>query len=114
MGRRETDNANRAAEQLDEANQKSYQAIADTAVGLQERNIEFFQGVLESWNETLREQAETNRTMTETLVGYAYRQQEALRILAHDSVDLYMDGLDAMLSYFQEGMEPAKEAATKK
>jgi hypothetical protein len=34
--------------------------------------------------------------------------------LAHDSVDLYMDGLDAILSYFQEGMKPTKEAATKR
>lgn len=103
--------ANEAAEKLAEATRGSYQAVLDHAVGLQERNVRFAQGVVDESIKELRHQAETNRAMTKELVERVERQRDAYQALVGRSLDAYMDLAYAPLSYYKEGLEAAKKAA---
>ena len=96
MDRSRVESANQAAEQMNEAVRESYQTIAGSAVEIQERNIRFSQSFLETWNEALRRQAESNRDMAQSLAEQTQRQQEALQTLVQESVGAYMDFLDSM------------------
>jgi hypothetical protein len=81
------------------AMQESYETVADAAVEIQERNIQFSQSFVDTWNETLRRQAETTRAMTQVLVEQTQRQQEAFRTLTEESVSAYIDLLYSMFPY---------------
>ena len=111
MGRGRKENADQATEQMTEVVRESYQTIAEGAIGLQERNVQFSQSFFETWNETLRGQAEANRDMAQALAEQIQRQQEASRIIVQESVGAYMDFLNSMFSFTQEGLESAKRAA---
>ena len=111
MGRGREENLDQATEQMTEVVRESYQTIAEGAVGLQERNVRFSQSFFETWNETLRGQAEANRDMAQALAEQIQRQQEASRIIVQESVGAYMDFLNSMFSFSQKGLESAKRAA---
>ena len=113
MGRSRADNTNQAAEQMAKAIQESYEAVADAAVEIQERNIQFSQSFVDTWNETLRRQAETTRAMTQVLVEQTQRQQEAFRTLTEESVSTYIDLLYSMFPYPQEEQETLKGTTQK-
>ena len=102
--------ANEAAEKLAETTRDSYQTVLDHAVGLQERNVRFAQGVVDESIKELRHQVESNRAMTKELVGRVERQRDAYQALVGRSLDAYMDLAYAPLSYYKEGLEAAKKA----
>ena len=110
MGRDREENLDQATEQMTEVVQKSYQTIAEGAVALQERNVRFSKSFFETWNETLRGQAEANRDMAQALAEQIQRQQEASRIIVQELVGAYMDFLNSMFSFSQKGLESAKRA----
>ena len=97
---------NEAAEKFADAIKESYQALANRSVSAQELNAqltqEFFNGVINN----LRTQAESSRVVTEDLIEQQRKQQEALQGLFQESVDAYMDLLNSMFSYYQEGSAP--------
>jgi hypothetical protein len=103
------DKANRAAERLAQTTRDSFETVVDHAVGLQERNVRFAQGLVDSSIRELRSQAESNRAMTQELVERAERQRGALQTLFEESVDAYMDLAYAPFSYYKEGLEAAKK-----
>ena len=103
--------ANRAAEKLAETTRDSYQTVVDHAVGLQERNVRFAQGVVDGSIKELRHQAESNRAMTQELVERVEKQRDAYQTLVEQSLDAYMDLAYAPLSYYKEGLEAARKAA---
>ena len=105
-----TEKANKAVERLAETTRDSYQTVVDHAVGLQERNVRFAQGVVDGTIKELRYQAESNRAMTQELVERAERQRDAFHTLLEESVDAYVDLAYAPLSYYKEGLEAAKKA----
>jgi hypothetical protein len=111
VGRDREENLDQATEQMTEVVQKSYQTIAEGAVALQERNVRFSKSFFETWNETLRGQAEANRDMAQALAEQIQRQQEASRIIVQELVGAYMDFLNSMFSFSQKGLESAKRAA---
>jgi methyl-accepting chemotaxis protein len=104
------DKANKAAERLAETTRDSFGTIVDHAVGLQERNVRFAQGVVDGSITELRHQAESNRAMTQELVERAERQRDAFQTLVDESVDAYMDLAYAPLSYYKEGLAAASKA----
>jgi hypothetical protein len=104
------DKANKAAERVAETTRDSFGTVVDHAVGLQERNVRFAQGLVEDSIRELRQQAESNRTLTQELVDRTERQRDALQTLVEESVDAYMDLAYAPLSYYKEGLEAAKQA----
>jgi hypothetical protein len=102
--------ANKAAEHLAQTTRDSFETVVDHAVGLQERNVRFAQGLVDSSIKELRYQAERNQAMTQELVERAENQRGALQTLVEESVDAYMDLVYAPLAYYKEGLEAARNA----
>jgi hypothetical protein len=105
------DRANKAAERLAETTRDSIGTVLDHAVGLQERNVRFAQGLVDGSIKELRYQAESNRAMAQELLERAERQREAFQRLLEESVEAYMELAYAPFSYYKEGLEAAKKAA---
>ncbi len=105
------DKANKAAERLAETTRDSFGTVLDHTVALQERNVRFAQGLVDGTIKELRQQAESNRVMTQELVDRAERQRDAFQTLVEESVDAYMDLAYAPFSYYKEGLEAAKKVA---
>jgi methyl-accepting chemotaxis protein len=101
---------NKAAERLAETTRDSFETVVDHAVGLQERNVRFAQGLVDDSIRELRHQAESNRAMTQELVERVERQRDAFQTLFEESVDAYMDLAYAPLSYYKEGLEVVGKA----
>ena len=101
--------ANKAAERLAETTRDSFGTVLDHAVALQERNVRFAQGLVDSSIKELRTQAESNRAFTQELVDRAEGQRDAFRTLFEESVDAYMDLAYAPFSYYKEGFEAARK-----
>jgi hypothetical protein len=89
--------ANRAVERLAENTKDSYQTVVDHAVGLQERNVRFAQGIVDGTIKELRHQAESNRSV----LGELFEQ----------SLDAYMDLAYAPFAYYKENLEAVRKAA---
>jgi hypothetical protein len=102
------DRANKAAERLAETTRDSFGAVLDHAVGLQERNVRFAQGLVDASIKELRSQAESNQAITQEIVERAESQREAFQTLFEESVDAYVDLAYAPFSYYKEGLEAAK------
>jgi hypothetical protein len=98
------DKANKAAERLAETTRDSFGTVLDHAVALQERNVRFAQGLVDSSIKELRTQAESNRGLTQELVDRAEGQRDAFRTLVEESLDAYMDLAYAPFSYYREGL----------
>ncbi len=105
-----TEKMNESVEKMAQTTKDSYQTVIDHTVGLQERNVRFAQGVVDSSIKELRQQAESNRAMTQEMVERAEKQRGALQSLVEQSVDSYMDFVYAPFSYYKEGLEVAKKA----
>jgi methyl-accepting chemotaxis protein len=99
--------ANRAAEHLAVTTRDSFGTILDHAVGVQERNVRFAQGLVDDSIEELRSQVESNRAMSREIVERAEKQREAFQTLLEESVDAYMDLAYVPFSYYKEGLEAA-------
>ena len=102
------DKANKAAERLAETTRDSFGTVLDHAVGLQERNVRFAQGLVDDSIKELRSQVESNRAMAQELVDRAERQRDAFQTLLEESVDAYMDLAYVPFSYYKEGLEATK------
>ena len=111
MDERQQKQVNEAAEKFAEAIKESYQALADRSVSAQEVNAQltqqFFNGVIN----TLRTQAESNRTLAEDLVEQQRKQQEASQALAHEGANAYMEFLNPMFSYYRGSLDEAQKQA---
>ena len=105
-----TQKTNRAVERLAETTRDSYQTVVDHAVGLQERNVRFAQGMVDGAIKELRHQAESNRSVMGELFERAEDQRDAYRTLAEQSIDAYMDLAYAPFAYYEEGLDAARKA----
>ena len=103
--------ANRAAETLLERTADSYKTVVDHTVGMQERNVRFFRGILEDFAGEVRHQAEANRALTQELVDRAERQREVFQSLVQDSFNAYWNVAYAPLSYYKEGLQQVERQA---
>ena len=101
---------NKAAEKLAQANQDAAQTMMDHTIGLGERNVRFAQGMVDSSVKEIRQQAESNRALTQEFVERAENQREAFQTVVEESVDAYMDLVFAPMSYYKEGLQAAKKA----
>src|SRR5919205_2684481 len=104
--------ANKAAERLAETTRDSFGTVLDHAVGLQERNVRFTQGLVDDTIKELRHQAETNRGVVEELAERVEKQREAFRTLFEESVDAYMDLAYAPLAYYRQGLRLVEAQVT--
>ena len=105
-----TQKTNRAVERLAETTRDSYQTVVDHAVGLQERNVRFAQGMVDGAIKELRHQAESNRSVMGELFERAEDQRDAYRTLVGQSIDAYMDLAYAPFAYYEEGLDATRKA----
>ena len=106
-----TEKANEAVERLAETTRDSYQTVMDHAVGLQERNVRFAQGLVDSSIRELRYQAESNRSVLGELFERTEQQRDAYQALVEQSLDGYMNLAYAPFSYYREGLEAVRKIA---
>jgi hypothetical protein len=100
---------NQAAEKLARANQDVAQTVVEHTIGLGERNVRFAQGVVDNSVKEIRQQAESNRALTQEFVERAENQRAAFQTVVEESVDAYLDFVFAPLSYYKEGLQAAKK-----
>ncbi len=101
---------NKATEKLARANQDAAQTMVEHVVGLGERNVRFAQAVADDSVKEIRQQAESNRALTQQFVERAENQREAFQTVVEESVDAYMDFVFAPFAYYKEGFQAAKKA----
>jgi hypothetical protein len=104
-----TQKTNGAVERLAETTRDSYQTVVDHAVGLQERNVGFAQGMVDGTIKELRHQAESNRSVMGELFERAEDQRDAYQTLVEQSIDAYMDLAYAPFTYYKEGLEATRK-----
>ncbi len=107
----DTQKVNRAAEKLAESTKDSYQKVIDHAVGLQERNVRFVQGIGEGYTNEIRQQAESNRALAKEFAEKAEKQRGAFQSLVQESVDAYIEFVFAPFSHYKEGLQVAKKVS---
>ena len=93
--------ASKAAEQLAKTTGDSYKTVVDHTVALQERNLKFWQEAFGGVVREVRDQAESNRALTQELVDRAERQRGAFRTLLEESVDAYVDLVYAPFAHYR-------------
>jgi hypothetical protein len=97
---------------LPQKQQAAVQAVAESAVAAQQRNMQFAQSILQSSTELLKSHAESTRTLMQTLGEQTQKQQAAFQVLARESWDTYMGFLSAPFSYYQQVLETAESLAS--
>jgi transcriptional regulator of heat shock response len=107
-----TQKTNRAVERLAETTRDSFQTVVDHAVGLQERNVRFAQGMVDGTIKELRHQTESNRGVVGELFERAEDQREAYQTLVEQSIDAYIDLAYAPFTYYKEGLKAARKATS--
>jgi len=80
------DKVNEAAWSLSKSVREVNQAIADSAVAAQERNLKFLQGVFETGGEELKTHAEDTRALTQELVEQPQKEQGIFQSVADSAV----------------------------
>ncbi|CAN5608113.1 hypothetical protein BH24ACT21_BH24ACT21_12290 [soil metagenome] len=104
--------ANEVTEQVMATTKESYKTVLDHTVALQQRNMKFWQDMFETGTREVRQQAESNRAMTQELVERAEKQRGAFQTLVGESVDAYMDFVYAPFSYYKQGLKLVESEIT--
>jgi len=107
------DKVNEAAWNMVKAVREANEAVADSVVVTQERNIKYAQSIYVNGIEVLRSQAESTRALTQELVEQYRKQQEAFQALVHESVDAYLSFFFAPMSYYKQALDFSELAAAK-
>lgn len=87
------------------------QAIANTMLAAQERNVKYTQSVLLNGLEVLKSQNESARTLAQQLLEMSQRQQEAWQTIAQESVDAYVDMLHTPYNSYKQAVEFAENVS---
>ena len=103
VDRGKASDVNEAARRFAETLAESYRVVYGQAAESGERQQRLAQEFSELVANNLREQAEGGRSGAKRLSEQADRQQEAGRALAQESVEAYMDFLDASFSQYRAG-----------
>lgn len=93
-----------------QAIREANEAIADSAVVAQERNIKYARSIFLNGIELLKSHTESTRNLTQELVEQSQKQQAAFQALLHEAVDAYVGFLYAPLSYYKQAVDYADVA----
>ena len=111
MDEQERQRLNQAAEEFTNALVQSSRAAAERGVNAQEHNAQLTQDFFNRVIENLRTQAEDTRQMGQQLADQQQRATEAGRTLTQESVNAYMDFVNSMFSFGQQGAQAAQRGA---
>jgi uncharacterized phage infection (PIP) family protein YhgE len=111
MDERQQRQVNEAAEKFAQSLTEAYRAVVGRSVSAQEINAkltqDFFNGVINN----LRTQAQNNRALAEGLLEQQRKQREASQALTQESVNAYMEFLNSVFAFAQQGTQSAGQAA---
>jgi endonuclease/exonuclease/phosphatase (EEP) superfamily protein YafD len=102
---------NEAAEEFADALKESYQAVTERGQSAYEVNAQLTEQFFNRVVENLQTQAEANRQTGAQLAEQTQRGQEASRQLTQESVSAYMDFVNSMFSFAQQGPQAAERGA---
>jgi hypothetical protein len=97
-----------AALNLSESVREASQAVADTVVTAQERNMKFGQGVFDNSVEVLKSHAEGSRSLMQELFGQSEKGQGIMHTLADSAVAAQERNMKLFQSNLQSGSELLK------
>lgn len=99
---------NDAASSLSESVREINQAIADSAVAAQERNMRFARGVYDNSVEVLKSHAESSRSLMQELMGQPEKRQGIMQTVADSAVAAQERNMKLVQSNLQSGSELLK------
>jgi len=102
------DKVNEAAWSLSKSVREVNQAIADSAVAAQERNLKFLQGVFETGVEVLKTHAEDTRDLTQELVEQPQKERGIFQSVADSAVAAQERNVRYTQNVLQSGTELLK------
>ena len=111
MDQQQQQKVNEAADQFTDALVESFKAVADRGASAQDRGAQLTEVFFNQTINNLRAQAEENRQTTQQLADQQQRQTDAAQTLTRESVDIYMNFMDSMFSYWQSATQTAERAA---
>ena len=111
MDQQEQQRLNQAAEEFTNALVESSRAAADLGVNVQEHNTELTQDFFNRVIENLHTQAEDTRQMGQQLAEQQQRATQAGQTLTQESVNVYMDFVNSMFTFGQQGAQAAQRGA---
>lgn len=97
-----TDKVNDAVWDLFNSLRETNEAIANSALAAQERNLKFAQSTLTNGIELFKSNLDNSQTVTQNLVAQSQQQRQAVQQIVRESVDNYLDFLYAPLSFYQQ------------
>ncbi len=102
---------NQAAEQFTGALVEQLRTVSDRAVEAQDQGARLTEDFFNRVVENLRSQAEGTRQMGQQIADQQQRQVEAAQQLTQESVNAYMDFVNSMFSFGQQGAQAARRGA---
>jgi len=88
-----------------------FQAVVNSAITAQERNLRYAQSIVESEAELLKSHLNATRDLWQKLAEQSQKQQEAFQSLLHESVDMYVNFLFTPFSYYRQAVDTAESMA---
>ena len=111
MDQQEQQRLNEAAQQFTDAFVEAQRAAAERGVSIQEMNAQLTQDFFNRVIENLNAQAEDTRQLGQQLADQQQRATEAAQTLTQESVDAYMDFVNSMFTFGQQGAQAAQRGA---
>ena len=104
---------NLISEQLEQPEKQTvdFQALANSAIAAQERNVRYVQSFVQNGTEVLKSHVNSARTLMQILAEQSQKQQETFQALARESWDTYVDFLFTPFSYYRQAVETAESIA---
>ena len=100
---------NEAAEKFADAATEAFRTVSEHTTASQQLNAELTQQFFNSVIENLRQQAESNREIGQQLADHTQRQQEATQQLTQESVGVYMNFINSMFAFYQQGARQTQQ-----
>jgi hypothetical protein len=98
-------NVNEAVWNLSKTVQETGQAIVNSAVATQERNLRYVQNVLTNGTEVLKSHVESVRTLLQTVTEQAQRPQEVFQSVANSTVAAQERNIQFAQSVLENGIQ---------
>jgi len=102
---------NEATRSLIESLRESNQAIMESTVAAQERNVRYVQSFVQNGTEVLKSNVNSARTLMQILAEQSQKQQETFQALVRESLDTYVDFLFTPFSYYRQAVDTAESIA---
>ena len=111
MDEQQQQRVNQAAEEFTNALVESFRIASERGVNAQEQNARLTEDFFNRTIENLRAQAEGTRQAGQQIAEQQQRQVEAAQTLTQESVNAYMDLVNSMFSFGQQGAQEAQRGA---